>query len=257
LPESPSKTTPRHHLTSGVRPHAAVPRASECARIRRRSPGCSRAKLADLHLYRNAGLSFEWPLTTMLEHFCAPASVVVVQTLARLLSSPVTAFCDGVVDGERSRCAVSIDPSPTTSPTRIEVLQRVLRSLTVFCRYVPPLPACPCPAQLMRTAEYQSLDRRGCLQCYSNGSTSMLSMRFLSTWKLSTRAHAHARARMHTIRGASGCAFCAACAGHISTLPTAEPVSVVAIEAGREEERTSEAMCERKEVCGRNFYLID
>ena len=44
FPESPSKTTPRHHLTSGARPHAAVPRASECARIWRRSRCCSREK---------------------------------------------------------------------------------------------------------------------------------------------------------------------------------------------------------------------
>jgi hypothetical protein len=44
--------------------------------------------------------------------FIAPAPAGVMQTMARLLSSPATASFDGVIDGGKSRCGLGGTPSP-------------------------------------------------------------------------------------------------------------------------------------------------
>ena len=147
FPESPSKTMPIHHLTSGARPHTAVPRPSERAPFGRRSRRCSREKLADLYTLvppyfpKLPRLSVRPGSHAGGIHAHAP--VAAVQSMARLLSPAASASSGGVIDVGDLRCAVGRSPSPATSPSCIELPRKAPGPLAIVYECALPFPTSP------------------------------------------------------------------------------------------------------------------
>ena len=178
-----------------------------------------------------------------------------LQTTARQLSPPATTSFIGVINGDSSGCALGGTPSPSTSPTRLEVPQRAHRPLAVACECALPVPAGPHPSQLTQNTDASSFCRCGLFQWSFRGLAPTLSSALHYVCSPCFAAHFFPRSVTHTIRGSLESAFCAACAGRPINLSSVVCVCVGLMEAGREEERWTEAMCVNDRSAWKIFLL--
>ena len=134
----------------------------------------------------------------------ALAAVVASQSMARRLYSPATASFDGVIDDERSRCAVDFPPSPAISQMCVELPRTAPRSLAVAAWYNPPVPAVSHSSLLTGFANSRSLGRLWSTTKVNSHINAGLFIRSMTSASISMASRALARARSRTICGAFG-----------------------------------------------------
>ena len=156
--EPPSQTTPSRTLTSGVRPHAATARASERARVLRRSGCCSREKIANEMLCRNLGSCLSVHPRAMLACVTAPAAVSAVLWMARRLSSSAMDQVEGTINDGAARCAVGWKASPSARRVCLELPWRGPGPFVVYHQCARLVQAGSHPPQFTAAADPYSLD---------------------------------------------------------------------------------------------------